>query len=240
MQKRAMKVPPPTRGWSLLQSRTHRCLRGSPAHAGMVPIWNGTGRRTPWFPRPRGDGPPDAMRGVRLDGVPPPTRGWSRCHWRQRRLQPGSPAHAGMVPGLPLARSGSWRFPRPRGDGPQDGGGGHFDEEVPPPTRGWSRRKRGLHDQRYGSPAHAGMVPCCWRSKSWRCRFPRPRGDGPDRLERAQPGSEVPPPTRGWSRASRTRGFRACGSPAHAGMVPCRSPRLRSTVRFPRSRGDGP
>ena len=50
----------------------------------------------------------------------------------------------------------------------------------------------------------------------------------------------VPPPTRGWSRRSRNRKRRQCGSPAHAGMVPATAARWRFRFRFPRPRGDGP
>ena len=51
--------------------------------------------------------------------VSPPTRGWTPCEVVSAVSLRGFPAHAGMDPSGTIT-SGPWlRFPRPRGDGPQ-------------------------------------------------------------------------------------------------------------------------
>ena len=126
----------------------------------------GGGRtRVTRFPRPRGDGPLDAVD-VAQKAVSPPTRGWTPLI--DRRLVE--------------------RFPRPRGDGRDVASA-----EVSPPTRGWTRPCHVIGRaaiQRRGFPAHAGMDRPIYRA--WRVPahagmdpkylahgFPRPRGDGP-------------------------------------------------------------
>jgi CRISPR-associated endonuclease/helicase Cas3 len=52
--------------------------------------------------------------------------------------------------------------------------------------------------------------------------FPRPRGDGPWMRSIPRTVLRVPPPTRGWSRASPCKPPPVQGSPAHAGMVSIR------------------
>ncbi len=194
------EVPPPTRGWSprFFQKPLH--LPGSPAHAGMVPQTARSYHARRRFPRPRGDGP--AYWSVSYDSgmVPPPTRGWSCFSLTAPPVTTGSPAHAGMVPRRQSASAVTSRFPRPRGDGPGIAVGRGGKALVPPPTRGWS--------------------PCfTWLALRlvW---FPRPRGDGPRLPCRALSSTMVPPPTRGWSRVDLAKPGVACGSPAHAGMVP--------------------
>ncbi len=70
--------------------------------------------------------------------------------------------------------------------------------------------------------------------------FPRPRGDGPERLGRRVDRQGVPPPTRGWSVNKSFKARFLLGSPAHAGMVPLTPIVPMKMERFPRPRGDGP
>ncbi len=235
-----VEVPPPTRGWPLRAQYYWPHSDGSPAHAGMAPypaitIWQ------PWgFPRPRGDGPVGEAFGASSPSVPPPTRGWPRHrHWWQHASD-GSPAHAGMALAGRKCPGAVKGFPRPRGDGPLDTDVAAVWTQVPPPTRGWPLVPDPLAIAGLGSPAHAGMaprIPCSCRRTSW---FPRPRGDGPrDAQEPAwHPG--VPPPTRGWPAALTFLLCRYVGSPAHAGMAPCKSHPAPRRPGFPRPRGDGP
>ena len=177
-------VPPPTRGWSPSRPALSNRYPGSPAHAGMVLRHMKEVLDRMWFPRPRGDGPVPVTIKTRVAGVPPPTRGWSRFVGRNAQLQLGSPAHAGMDPLLSSLRTGSIRFPRPRGDGPVRKPGLAVALVVPPPTRGWYQFGRAECCCACGSPAHAEMVPG-WcnprrlRVKVARIRFPHLRGDGP-------------------------------------------------------------
>ena len=71
-------------------------------------------------------------------------------------------------------------------------------------------------------------------------RFPRPRGDGPTRGRVNSQPIGVSPPTRGWTRWSRTAVHGSSGFPAHAGMDPESPVTPGSLSRFPRPRGDGP
>jgi hypothetical protein len=212
-------VSPPTWGWSRMGDRLPFIGVGSPAPAGMVPSSCLASRPITRFPRPCGDGPV-IVRSVYLgfmvppprgDGpigagsiyylaeVPPPLRGWSRrpC---QRPIRPiGSPASAGMVPGLSLSKPARARFPRPRGDGPADGLFVARHQAVPPPPRGWS-----LDVTVDGAPLNV----------------PRPRGDGPSNRPPGAIVIAVPPPSRGWSRQTVDGDHAVTDSPASAGMIP--------------------
>jgi len=152
-------VPPPTRGWSRIIFTPAARVRGSPAHAGMVPPRFRPPFRALRFPRPRGDGPATSDSPSLASPVPPPTRGWSLYEHGKINVQMGSPAHAGMVLITQGGKVIPLRFPRPRGDGPGIGGFSINDPTVPPPTRGWSLKNRPRPVRLDGSPAHAGMVP---------------------------------------------------------------------------------
>ncbi len=132
------------------------------------------------------------------------------------------------------------RFPRPRGDGPAATAAARSASEVPPPTRGWPRSNFATLKSQYGSPAHAGMAPLSALAIIALYWFPRPRGDGPVSHSASAPAPKVPPPTRGWPPFGALGGGHKRGSPAHAGMAPCRRWRPCRKFWFPRPRGDGP
>ena len=206
----------------------------------MVPR-RGSGRRSrPRLPRTRGDGPDTNPKTVAAFRAPPHTRGWSLAKYVPNDPFPGSPAHAGMVPGACTTPRARRRLPRTRGDGPRFGGGLMSTLAAPPHTRGWSLRAGEREREVEGSPAHAGMVltmRCPCRTP---CRLPRTRGDGPVAATGRMGNIEAPPHTRGWSPPMcGSRGHRA-GSPAHAGMVPGRSGTPPAGSGLPRTRGDGP
>ncbi len=236
----AIRVPPPTRGWSLGLQLPGYMAHGSPAHAGMVLPGRPPPPIPPWFPRPRGDGPNCARQPPITRRVPPPTRGWSLFLVARMFGQRGSPAHAAMVPCAIPSRRVPQRFPRPRGDGPATAPTGVGRVTVPPPTRGWSHERHFALRHAVGSPAHAGMVPLLIPWLIFILRFPRPRGDGPAAITAGVTEFRVPPPTRGWSRACEIGGRDFAGSPAHAGMVPRPKHPRPCHCRFPRPRGDGP
>ena len=145
-----------------------------------------------------------------------------------------------MDPSAGSPRSGTSRFPRPRGDGPAHELCLSHPEGVSPPTRGWTLERGGGYLRGAGFPAHAGMDPkSTVRSTpiSW---FPRPRGDGPCGTRRPKLKARVSPPTRGWTRSEVVAIGAPAGFPAHAGMDPCPPFGGRILKRFPRPRGDGP
>ena len=154
-----------------------------------------------------------------------------------------------------------YRFPRPRGDGPDVQEFASVFSLVSPPTRGWTFGFAHQRQDDLGFPAHAGMDPASILVLIDLFWFPRPRGDGPPRETVKKLIEQVSPPTRGWTAMRRsitrtetavsppTRGWTICtafanadrrGFPAHAGMD------LRHRVEggsgrwFPRPRGDGP
>ena len=132
------------------------------------------------------------------------------------------------------------RFPRPRGDGPQERSPGNPPGEVSPPTRGWTLERVGGYLLRGGFPAHAGMDPHELMLELASTGFPRPRGDGPGRRPHAVPACRVSPPTRGWTLSALANAGAVTGFPAHAGMDPPNGRSCMAYARFPRPRGDGP
>ena len=213
---------------------------GSPAPAGMVPRSTGHNPPLDRFPRTRGDGPARRWRDENPQAVPPHPRGWSPGQADCGSDRAGSSAPAGMVPSpIPCTLPSPW-FPRTRGDGPTSWSPAAPPLEVPPHPRGWSPHARRPHRLRVGSPAPAGMVPSPVHTWLPFTRFPRTRGDGPQRRPMSPEMVAVPPHPRGWSPASRERWRWASGSPAPAGMVPRRRSPAPTPIGFPRTRGDGP
>ena len=61
-----------------------------------------------------------------------------------------------------------------------------------------------------------------------------------DERERKQLAESFPPHTRGWTGGGQFQTFELSVSPAHAGMDRCSKMALATSMRFPRTRGDGP
>src|SRR6266487_1457821 len=165
----------------------------------MVPRAGNQPSLTEGFPRPRGDGPVLRSSAATEPEVSPPTWGWSPEEGEETEADKGFPAHAGMVPSSMISGNISEGFPRPRGDGPVSLSFISSQCAVSPPTRGWSCHMIVCTLLGDGFPAHAGMVPLFCLHGSGDVRFPRPRGDGPDRGTGMNVPAMVSPPTRGWS-----------------------------------------
>ncbi len=213
-------VPPRARGSPAWVSRTLRAFRR--------------------FPRVRGDRPLPPGGPPWLTRVPPRARGSPLLLGGDARLDPGSPACAGIALGdahVVPAREG---FPRVRGDRPQ----AHLDvseaEKVPPRARGSPRGQLPAAAGGPGSPACAGIARRSRSERETRRRFPRVRGDRPSAARRRSRSVSVPPRARGSPPARLRASLSACGSPACAGIAP---PLVRPRPRlqgFPRVRGDRP
>ena len=151
-----------------------------------------------------------------------------------------SPAHAGMDLSMSKSITPSMCFPRTRGDGPPETSGRHYLEWFPPHTRGWTHSYMVDGQLVPVSPAHAGMDLICSSISLLFASFPRTRGDGPPSPSVLRMRGGFPPHTRGWT----VRGeflMGACDvSPAHAGMDLLGRWSRASSLRFPRTRGDGP
>ena len=115
----AMRVSPPTRGWTTMLNPISQLLQGFPAHAGMDPLQHDPQVRMDGFPRPRGDGPCAASDPCENSRVSPPTRGWTVVVHVVSDSLGGFPAHAGMDPRCGRLQVLTRWFPRPRGDGPR-------------------------------------------------------------------------------------------------------------------------
>ena len=111
---------------------------------------------------------------------------------------------------------------------------------APPPTRGWTVRRRDTRWARAGSPAHAGMDPLDDGPVGSGPGLPRPRGDGPLGRDVVKAYSVAPPPTRGWTRGVLEYAAESPGSPAHRGMAPDTQTHGGDMFGLPRPRGDGP
>ena len=233
-------VPPRTRGCALDGAVRGESLTGSPAHAGMRPRPGSSTPAPRWFPRARGDAPEPCRVEIAPVVVPPRTRGCAHRLRRYRARDDGSPAHAGMRPGLAVISSAGLRFPRARGDAPghQEGLGDR--SGVPPRTRGCALYKRDHAEKLLGSPAHAGMRPPPSPRAPRRTRFPRARGDAPRGRRSRFAIRSVPPRTRGCAQRGLLGAGAKPGSPAHAGMRPAKADTLSRSGRFPRARGDAP
>ena len=182
---RSMPSPPPptcsprTRGWSPAQHQHQEADQVLPAHAGMVPTFQGASAPPSGAPRARGDGPIIPVRTRIKRQCSPRTRGWSPTRPLSQRPSLVLPAHAGMVPGGGGEFPAVFRAPRARGDGPSKNSRRRNRAVCSPRTRGWSRLPPRSGFPSAVLPAHAGMVPRLRRSPNRPRRAPRARGDGP-------------------------------------------------------------
>ncbi len=234
------RFSPPTRGWPAMTPQYRHHLIVFPAHAGMARSCGRSPAFFACFPRPRGDGPRTPGPVSLSSMFSPPTRGWPAKSAELAAFYTVFPAHAGMArccwwwPGIPS------RFPRPRGDGPQDGEVFECFYSFSPPTRGWPVPSPTACVTRIVFPAHAGMARPSRLGRGTGKSFPRPRGDGPERDHEREAAIWFSPPTRGWPVLHGIATDERDVFPAHAGMARTVR-RIRTSLRrFPRPRGDGP
>ncbi len=145
-----------------------------------------------------------------------------------------------MDPATRCCCAGGRRLPRTRGDGPElDSDDGDW-FEASPHTRGWTAAVAGELADGRGFPAHAGMDRRPRPSTAGRRGLPRTRGDGPHYFKDPHDEDVASPHTRGWTRVEHQVRRRLRGFPAHAGMDPAGTARVRLRTGLPRTRGDGP
>ncbi len=89
-------------------------------------------------------------------------------------------------------------------------------------------------------PAHAGVVPDRSRPARHTRRGPRACGGGPSQAVHRRRRDAWSPRMRGWSRNGVTNSIRCSVVPAHAGVVPRRSPSGSDAPGGPRACGGGP
>ena len=193
------KLPPRSRGWTLIEADQIPADTASPALAGMDPTRSRLPTSTASFPRARGDGPDKPIDQPLVQLLPPRSRGWT--HIRKNRPIPdhASPALAGMDLQPCLVADSRLRFPRARGDGPVRAGYFTPTKRLPPRSRGWTRPRRLLHADEAASPALAGMDPAPPTGSHCSPGFPRARGDGPAWQRTVEDARKLPPRSRGWT-----------------------------------------
>ncbi len=219
-ERRAARVPPPTRRCAPPATSERGRDRGSSAHAEMRLAIRGPRGAAAGFLRPRGDAPSSYSLRLARAAVPPPTRRCAPSGLDSEWHAAGSSAHAEMRPCECSSPRASCRFLRPRGDAPPARLRPPCPPRVPPPTRRCALARQGTVLAERGSSAHAEMRPS--RSDSVCCalRFLRPRGDAPLTHPHGADLLEVPPPTRRCARVDGSRGMDVYGSSAHAEMRP--------------------
>ena len=151
-----------------------------------------------------------------------------------------SPARAGMYRATTKPPRPTVRFPRTRGDVPDQPGAGKRRSRLPPHARGCTPDSRRFATLARASPARAGMyLRRAWASDD-ALRFPRTRGDVPLRQRPTRRGSTLPPHARGCTLRVPPPGAALRASPARAGMYPHDTAARMLLSSFPRTRGDVP
>ena len=131
-------VAPHTRGCSHPTALREGCIRGCPAHAGMLPTHPGAAGCASRLPRTRGDAPHCPRLSHSGCQVAPHTRG---CSYNRRAVAAsnvGCPAHAGMLLGEAIHTMTKKGLPRTRGDAPRTSSAVTVAVSVAPHTRGCS------------------------------------------------------------------------------------------------------
>ena len=138
---------------------------------------------TDWsrLPRACGDRPDFESILPSVSTAPPRMRGSTREVVRWFRQTWGSPAHAGIDPGLPGSGKTTMGLPRACGDRPKKVQGHKFSIGAPPRMRGSTRAGQGLPAADAGSPAHAGIDPLELLAEAKPLGLPRACGDRPRR-----------------------------------------------------------
>ena len=140
----------------------------SPACAGMDPWerqWPGV---SAGFPRMRGDGPRVGARRAWPLRFPPHARGWTPNVRVITVPNVVSPACAGMDPYRAGRAVFPTRFPRMRGDGPDDCPLSHRGLMFPPHARGWARRAQPWWTARgRGADRYQSRLRSFARSSNW-------------------------------------------------------------------------
>ncbi len=234
------RAPPHARGSTRPFRLRGRNERGSPARAGIDRILDDEPSTSGGLPRTRGDRPRPDLTDAEIASAPPHARGSTRFLPRLRPRGRGSPARAGIDPTDSTRRSAASRLPRTRGDRPAFGLDISYAARAPPHARGSTLIETPPSEGSSGSPARAGIDPRDRRNPARRARLPRTRGDRPIRFKSWTKQGAAPPHARGSTLGRVQRGDRRHGSPARAGIDPCRSMFSTSIARLPRTRGDRP
>ncbi len=231
---------PRTRGSSRRPRGAHREDRVVPAHAGVLRCSGRSPRGCSCRPRARGGPPARVAASDLVELSSPRTRGSSRLRTGGQRRRLVVPAHAGVLRCCCCASTPSPGRPRARGGPPVFRDTLDMGTVSSPRTRGSSPDPAGPPSVTFVVPAHAGVLPGrTSRSRRPRSR-PRARGCPPMRPSPVGVANGSSPRTRGSSVRPDPRHRPAGVVPAHAGVLPRRSPPRTWTSGRPRARGGPP
>ena len=170
---------PPAWGWSVAEQQAREQPHVFPTRVGMVRSGQWVFLTSSRFPHPRGDGPllmPQDLVEVEFS---PPAWGWSVFILQHTTRMLVFPTRVGMVRFDDRIVAGRWRFPHPRGDGPNMSKERKDKPAFSPPAWGWSAAWHWELPGETVFPTRVGMVRFSIISASFPVRFPHPRGDGP-------------------------------------------------------------
>ena len=233
-------LPPRSRGSTLPVRHPVIPAHASPALAGIDPSQNASRRRIESFPRARGDRPGRARHFLRCVGLPPRSRGSTVGRDVGDRRQHASPALAGIDPHEMSGTRPRIGFPRARGDRPVAQLYLEGKDALPPRSRGSTRGAVDVAGELAASPALAGIDPPRRDPDEPLRGFPRARGDRPQGAGAAMARVQLPPRSRGSTRAQGSGVHAVDASPALAGIDLFKVQTDLQLSRFPRARGDRP
>ena len=170
---------PRTRGCSLRLYKDDGPSRVFPAHAGMFRNRETLPLRPRRFPRARGDVPTGLRDYSTVNTFSPRTRGCSHRPNTTNSIEQVFPAHAGMFREHVHGGFNRLRFPRARGDVPQQRATESRGHRFSPRTRGCSEDSCLTDHLTPVFPAHAGMFLFQSLYLPTTACFPRARGDVP-------------------------------------------------------------
>ena len=211
-----------------------------PAYAGMFHIHAPLSQSKHGFPRIRGDVPISGQRNITVNWFSPHTRGCSDAGHDVGVSEEVFPAYAGMFRSPCGGGFGLARFPRIRGDVPNQAITSEAKTRFSPHTRGCSESSNHKRSENTVFPAYAGMFRRHRPISSGNPGFPRIRGDVPSAFRRVSSRIRFSPHTRGCSASQELREWLTTVFPAYAGMFRLPFTFSANSLSFPRIRGDVP
>ena len=170
----------------------------------------------------------------------PPAWGWPAPPILRLGLLIVFPTRVGMARFFVVRDSPRFRFPHPRGDGPQCP---HLRDRwrmFSPPAWGWPALVFVLRFPAEVFPTRVGMARQ-YQIEAWiEERFPHPRGDGPSGIRLCPRPRTFSPPAWGWPARRQSTTPRDSVFPTRVGMARSLAVYHQDYEGFPHPRGDGP
>lgn len=212
-------VPPHTRGYAGVRPATAALVMGAPAYAGICLTVPRNNFCPCGSPRIRGDMPSMELLAVRLETIPPHTRGCALLAGGVEPTSTGAPAYAGICLLSAKPRSALSFCPRLRGDAPLAARLWPIYAGVPPHARGSAPAHRPSEGAPVRCPASAGIDLCgCGSTASVAISSPCAGID--HALQRTACVGRVSPACGDASRPPTSSMTTGLVSPAPAGMPP--------------------